>query len=103
MSYPTYEITTINEAIHSPKGDKAGAVGFHGLGIDPLLNYCKNNLPQDDLSKAEDIIEKLREYVKRNCGKKFKTKRYAEELVSNLESILRDHCDEYPLRTQHPL
>ena len=90
MSYPTYEIIQINEAINNPKGDKAKAVGLNGWGIDPLLDYCKNNLTQDDLSQAEDIIEKLREYVKRNCdkGKKFKTKGYARGLVSDLKLIL---------------
>ena len=89
MSYPTYEIIQINEAINNPKRDKAEAVGHHGWGIDPLLDYCKKSLSEDDFLQAEDIIEELREYVKRNCAKKFKTVGYARKLVSDLESILK--------------
>ena len=89
MSYPTYEIIQINEAINNPKGDRAKAVGFHGWGIDALLDYCKNSLSADAFLSAEDIIEKLREYVKRNCDKKFQTMGYARKLVSDLESILK--------------
>ena len=96
MPRTIYEITQINEAIHNPKGDRAkiiasGRWGLDTFGwpIDPLLDYCEHRLTQDDLSKAEDIIEKLREYIKRNYEeKKFKTKKYALDLVSDLDSIL---------------
>ena len=91
MSYPTYEIIQINEAIGQPKGDRAVMIASVGWGIDPLLDYCRNNLTQDDLLKVEDIIENLREYIKRNCEKKFKTMGYARSLVSDLKSILRNH------------
>ena len=89
MSYPTYEITQIHEAISKPKGDRAHAVANVGWGIDPLLDYCKNSLSEDAFLNAEDIIEKLREYVKRNYDKKFQTMGYARKLVSDLESILK--------------
>ena len=92
MSYPTYEIIQINEAISKPKGNRAAMAASVGWGIDPLLDHCKNNLTQDDLSKAENIIEKLREYIKRNCEKKFKTMGYARDLVSDLKLILKNHC-----------
>lgn len=91
MSYPAYEISQINEAINKSKENKAAMIASGGWGIDRLLDYCRNNLTQDDLFKAEDIIEKLKEYIKRNCEKKFETKGYARKLVSDLKSILRNH------------
>ena len=83
----TYDLIQINEAINNPKSDKAHAVA-EGWGIDSLLVYCKNSLSEDDLPNAEIIIEKIREYVKRNLQSKFETKKYARELVSNLKKIL---------------
>ena len=65
------------------------AVGCHGWGIDAILDDCKKYLSENQFVQAEDIIEKLREYVKRNLGKKFKTMGYARKLVSNLEVIVK--------------
>ena len=89
MSNLSYDIQQIHEAISDPKGDRAVAVGCHGWGIDAILDDCKKYLSENQFVQAEDIIEKLREYVKRNLGKKFKTMGYARKLVSNLEVIVK--------------
>ena len=89
MSNLSYDIQQIHEAISDPKGDKAVAVGCHGWGIDAILDDCKKYLSETQFVQAENIIEKLREYVKRNLEKKFKTMGYARKLVSNLEVIVK--------------
>lgn len=89
MSDLGYEIQQIHEAISPPKGVRAEAAGYHGWGIDAILEDCKKTLSEDDFGQAEDIIEKLGAYVKRNLGEKFKTMGYARKLVSDLELIVK--------------
>ena len=88
MSLPAYWFEKINEVINTPKGNRAWRVNFEGTYIDELFDHYKDSVSQNDLLEVEHLMEKLREYIQRNCTSKFQTKEYARKLVSDLKAVL---------------